>query len=61
MLKNQPLYAKNNGDALGVLNRNHAAEAFDGPEETQHAEREDGEPTILHHLLAFNKVARGAI
>ena len=42
MLKNQPLAAKNRGDALGVLNGNQAAEAFDGREEAQHAEREDG-------------------
>ena len=61
MLGNQPLAAKNSGDAVGVLNGNQAAEAFDGREETQHAEREDGEPAKLHHLRAFNNVARGAI
>ena len=61
MLGNQPLYAKNNGDALGVLIRKHFAEAPDGREETQHAEREDGEPAKLHHLRTFNNVARRVI
>lgn len=61
MLKNQALAAKNSGDAVGVFHGNHDAEALDGPEETQHAEREDGEPAKLHHLRAFNNVARGAI
>ena len=61
MLENQPLANKNSGDALGVLIRKHSAEALDGREETQHAEREDGEPAKLHHLRAFNNVARGAI
>ena len=61
MLENQALAGKNSGDAMGVLNRKHSAESLDGPEETQHAEREDGEPAKLHHLRAFNNVARGAI
>lgn len=60
MLKNQPLAAKNSGDALGVLNGNQAAEAFDGREEAQHAEREDGYPAKLHHTRAFDDFAGGA-
>ena len=59
MLKNQPLAAKSSGDALGVLNGNQTAEAFDGREEAQHAEREDGHPAKLHHRRAFNDLSSG--
>ena len=60
MAQIEALAAKNSGYALGVLNGDKAAEAFNGREEAQHAEREDGYPPKLHDWRAFNDFSGGA-
>ena len=60
MLENQPLAAKNSGDAVGVFHGNHDAEVLDGPKETKHAKREEGNKSVLHHRRTFNDFTSGA-